>query len=272
MTAQYGGHPLLAGLHVTRAGYFPRARGQYVERDSIDETILIYCLDGAGWYRAAGQFGTITAGQAFFALPGEAHAYGADNSNPWVIQWAHFCGDHAADLLALAGVSPGQQLLSIGRRQNLVNLFDELLAVLEHGYSLYYLINAAAQLRQLLSNIALLHAYSPPPDAKELNTGKIISYMMAHISEPGQLDDFAAQAFMSRSHFSRKFHEKTGFAPFDYFIRLKIQKACELLETSDMSVAEISYSLGYRDPYYFSRLFKKVMGQAPQRYRRSRNS
>lgn len=272
VVAQHSQHPLLAGLHVTRAGYFPRARGQYVERDSHEEYILIYCLDGAGWYRAAGQFGAITAGQTFFALPGEAHAYGADDTQPWIIQWAHFAGGHAPDLLALAGVAAGQQLLSIGRRPELINLFNSLFDTLARGYGLYYLINAAALLRQILSNIALQYAYSPPSDSKDLNTEKIISYMMDHLSESCRLDDFADEAFMSRSHFSRKFHQKTGYAPFDYYIRLKIQRACELLETCDLSVAEISHSLGYGDPYYFSRLFKKVMGRPPQLYRQLRHS
>ena len=272
VTAQHSRHPLLAGLTVTRAGYFPRAKGQYVERDSIEEYILIYCLDGAGWYRTAGQFGAITAGQAFFVLPGEAHAYGADDTQPWIIQWAHFNGEHSPHFLALAGVTEGQQVLSVGRRLNLINLFNELLSALERGYSLYYLINAAALLRQILSNIALLHTYSPPPDAKTLNTEKIISYMMDHLSESRRLDDFADEAFMSRSHFSRKFHEKTGYAPYDYFIRLKIQKACELLETSDLSISQISHRLGYQDPYYFSRIFKKIMNVAPKQYRLRRGT
>jgi AraC-like DNA-binding protein len=271
VVAQHSRHPLLTGLQVTRAGYFPRARGQYVERDSIGEYILIYCLDGAGWYRTADQFGPVAAGDAFFVLPGTPHAYGADDARPWIIQWAHFKGDQVSHLLALAGVSAERQLLQIGRHTELVNLFDRLFDVLARGYSLHYLINAAATLRQILSSIALLASYSPPPDAKVLNTERIINYMMNHLTEPSRLDDFATQAFMSRSHFSRRFHEKTGYAPYDYFIRLKIQKACELLETTDLNVGEISQRLGYTDPYYFSRLFKKVMHQAPTRYRQARN-
>ncbi|MCB0166075.1 MAG: helix-turn-helix transcriptional regulator, partial [Anaerolineae bacterium] len=69
---------------------------------------------------------------------------------------------------------------------------------------------------------------------------------------------------------ARVFKKKTGYAPIDYFIRLKIQKACELLETTDQQVSEIGHSLGYPDIYYFSRLFKKVVGLSPRQYRAER--
>jgi AraC family transcriptional regulator of arabinose operon len=53
----------------------------------------------------------------------------------------------------------------------------------------------------------------------------------------------------------------------DYFIHLKIQEACKLLVLSRLSISEIAYELGYEDPYYFSRIFKKVMGTSPLQYR-----
>jgi AraC-like DNA-binding protein len=93
--------------------------------------------------------------------------------------------------------------------------------------------------------------------------------MLEQLTQPLSLDDFADYAAMSRSYFSRQFREKTGYAVMDYFTRLKIQKACELLETTEMKVTEISHYLGYKDPYYFSRLFKKVSGISPSHYRQN---
>ena len=54
------------------------------------------------------------------------------------------------------------------------------------------------------------------------------------------------------------------------FQRIKVSHACYLLDISDDTVAQIASWLGYDDPYYFSRLFKKVMGISPQGYRRER--
>src|SRR5262249_10574748 len=64
----------------------------------------------------------------------------------------------------------------------------------------------------------------------------------------------------------------TGFAPEDFFIRLKIQRACEILEATDLCVKEVAAKLGYDDAFYFSRLFKSVNGVAPTEYRRLADS
>lgn len=56
-------------------------------------------------------------------------------------------------------------------------------------------------------------------------------------------------------------------SPMDYFIHLKLQKACLLLYTDDIKVKDIALLVGYDDPYYFSRLFKKYQGLSPDQYR-----
>ena len=54
-----------------------------------------------------------------------------------------------------------------------------------------------------------------------------------------------------------------------YFIHLKIRKACELLDQTELTVQEIAVAIGYDDPYYFSRIFKKIQGVSPSAYRQS---
>lgn len=268
--ARESSHRLLADLYLTRAGYFPHAAGHRVARDTIDEFIAIYCVAGQGWYAATGQRWPVAAGDFLVVLPGTAHAYGADEAAPWTIHWAHFSGADAGDLLALAGITPGQPLFPVGERPGLVALFMEILQTLQSGYSLYHLLAAAAALRQLLSQVALVHRYTPPASRRDVHVERIITFMLEHLDERLTLDALAAEAAMSRGHFSRRFHDRTGYPPIDYFIRLKMQRAAELLEGSDLSMGEISDLLGYSDPYYFSRLFKKIMGAAPTQYRAER--
>lgn len=263
-------HPLLADLYLTRAGYFPRAAGHRVARASIDEFIAIYCVAGRGWYATNGQHWPVVAGDFLIVLPGTAHSYGADEDEPWTIHWAHFDGARAADFLELAGITPAQPLFPVGERLGLVTLFMEILQTLQSGYSRYHLLAAAAALRQILSQVALVHRYAPEGSRRDVHVERMISFMLERLDEPLTLDALAAEAAMSRSHFSRRFHDRTGYAPIDYFIRLKMQRAGELLEGSDLSIGEISELLGYTDPYYFSRLFKKIMGAAPTQYRTER--
>ena len=63
------------------------------------------------------------------------------------------------------------------------------------------------------------------------------------------------------------FRKETGVSPIHYYIRLKIQKACEYIELSDLKLSEIATRLGFEDASYFSRIFTHVMGISPSRYR-----
>ena len=60
---------------------------------------------------------------------------------------------------------------------------------------------------------------------------------------------------------------QTGQSPLSYFNLLKVQKACFMLDETDMKINQISSKLGLSDPYYFSRMFTKVMGLSPKEYR-----
>ena len=94
-----------------------------------------------------------------------------------------------------------------------------------------------------------------------------IAYMMRHLDRPLQAATLAAQANISLSHFFTLFKRYVGSTPMDYFIRLRLRRACHLLENTEMSVKAIAYTLGYEDPYYFSRIFKSFNRISPSKYR-----
>ena len=72
---------------------------------------------------------------------------------------------------------------------------------------------------------------------------------------------------LSTSALSAKFKAATGHSPLQYFNLMKMRRACELLDTTSHTIAQISLKLGIEDPYYFSRLFSKTMGVSPKAYR-----
>jgi len=73
------------------------------------------------------------------------------------------------------------------------------------------------------------------------------------------------------SYFSTIFRERTGYAPVEYFNHLKVQKACQYLLLPDITIKETAQKLGMDDPYYFSRMFSKLMGISPKEYRKRNN-
>ena len=94
-----------------------------------------------------------------------------------------------------------------------------------------------------------------------------VAYMAQHLDRPLQVATLAARANISPSHFFALFKRRIGSAPMDYFTRLRMERACQLLETTSLSVKEVAAELGYEDPFYFSRVFKSVNQLAPSDYR-----
>lgn len=94
-----------------------------------------------------------------------------------------------------------------------------------------------------------------------------INHMWQHVNEPLRISILSAVAGVSASHFFWLFKSVTGCPPIHFFIRLRMHCACELLRDQNLSVKEAAFQLGYDDPYYFSRMFKLVMGVTPRDYR-----
>ncbi|HTQ49579.1 MAG TPA: AraC family transcriptional regulator [Candidatus Acidoferrales bacterium] len=94
-----------------------------------------------------------------------------------------------------------------------------------------------------------------------------IGYMVRHLDKPLRVSTLATEVHISLSHFFCLFKRHVGSTPLDYFIRLRMRRARRLLEDTEMSVKAIAYTLGYDDPFYFSRIFKSFNGIAPSQYR-----
>lgn len=94
-----------------------------------------------------------------------------------------------------------------------------------------------------------------------------IAYMKRHLDMPLQASTLVARANVSPSSFFTMFKRHVGHTPIDYFIRMRMRRACRLLEETGMSVKSVAYALGYNDPFYFSRIFKSFNRIAPSEYR-----
>ncbi|MCQ6557219.1 AraC family transcriptional regulator [Paenibacillus mendelii] len=101
------------------------------------------------------------------------------------------------------------------------------------------------------------------PDA----AAQVKLYIQEHYAESITLESLAEVLNYSVPHLSAMFKQKTGFSPIGYLIRIRIDKAATLLVETDATLREIAASVGYQDPYYFGRLFKKYRGVSPDRFR-----
>jgi AraC family transcriptional regulator, arabinose operon regulatory protein len=91
--------------------------------------------------------------------------------------------------------------------------------------------------------------------------------MQEPINENISLNELSRQYNYSVSRFSNLFKQKTGYAPIDYFVQMKMQKACQQLDFTVRSVKDIAFSMGFDDPYYFSKRFRTIIVMSPKKYR-----
>jgi AraC family transcriptional regulator len=98
---------------------------------------------------------------------------------------------------------------------------------------------------------------------------RCLELLHARLSADVSLDDLAAEAQLSPYHFARMFKQSVGVPPRVYLTRLRIEKACEILERTDLPVTEIAFEVGYSTNQVLARVFNKHMRMSPTDYRRA---
>ena len=106
------------------------------------------------------------------------------------------------------------------------------------------------------------------PRAESSRVAQAIRYMRQHLAEPVTVEDVAHAVNLSPSHFSREFKSRTGYSPYEYLVLRRIDEAKHLLTTSELSVTEIAYQVGYNSKENFIHAFQKNVGVSPGLFRR----
>jgi AraC-like DNA-binding protein len=259
----------LKQLYLCSLGYYPQAEGHYTYRKKgLPENFLFYCVDGNGFYKIEDKQYEVGPNE-FFILPQNVeHSYGSMERNPWSIYWIHFGGELLPHFNSLRTVQEHYKPAYIKSNDEIFTLFNKMYKTLELGYSTDNLLFANMCLPHFLTLFVYAAKHSIT-NTKEKNdcVDNAILYMREHIHENISLPDLSASYDYSTSRFSDIFKQKTGYSPIDYFIQMKMQKACQQLDLTDLSIKEVASQMGFDDPYYFSRRFSKVIGMPPTKYR-----
>jgi AraC family transcriptional regulator of arabinose operon len=269
MVEKLARHPLTKDCYPTAMGYYPQASGHAMQRDPHNDNLLMYCTSGRGHLRTGSWQGTVEAGQTLLLPQGLSHAYEADEADPWTLFWVHFQGASTRVFLQYLGYREGRPVVESGVSPVLIGAFTSMMEVRRTGYSTRAFINAANQLRHLVTQMSLEISAHQGRMQSGFELESIQAYMMENLEQTISLDTLAAVANMSKYHFSTRYKELTGYSPIKHFLNMKMEHACNLLDSTDLGVGAIAGKLGYEDSLYFSRLFRKTIGLSPRRYRAS---
>jgi AraC family transcriptional regulator, arabinose operon regulatory protein len=257
--------PLIRGLYITDIGFYPNALRHYRKREKgISENILIYCIHGSGTIQAHGQSYFMEA-NSYFVIPAHwPHVYWASENDPWSIYWIHFGGARSLCFEKFFGHQIAIKAAASSRLVDRINLFNEILTSLELGFSKENIDFANLNLNALLASFFYVETYWASKGYQSKNpVEQAIFFMQENLSRSIKIQDIAQKVRLSESHLSKIFRNKTGLSPFEYFINLKMQEAIRLITNKSLRIKEVAFALGYEDPLYFSRLFKKHIGKSP---------
>lgn len=173
-------------------------------------------------------------------------------------------------------VHPERVLVISGKREELITSGA---SMTWHDLALYLIARhlgaAAAQwvarmfaLQWHQDGLAAYMVFEGRRDHGDLAVGTAQKWVATHFSVANPLEEMMRRAALSERTFKRRFTAATGLSPIAYVQRLRIEDAKRRLERTEASVDEISWQVGYEEPAFFRRLFKRVTGVAPGSYRR----
>ena len=231
---------------------------------------LIYIASGKVHFHFGDKEEIITAGHMVLYRPKEPQKYEYYLQEQPEVYWVHFTGGNVKNLLRSYGISDNLKIFPCGSSLEYQNHFrvmiEELQLCKEHYPELLEM-----HLRQIF---IMLHRQLNSDSKIESSVlaeemDKAMLYFNKHYNDDINIEKFASTIHMSTSWFIRNFKQYTGQTPMNYILSIRITNAENLLENTDYNLTEISRIIGYENPLYFSRIFKKQKGLSPSEYRKN---
>lgn len=231
---------------------------------------LLYIAAGKAHFHFDGKEEIITAGHMVLYRPKEPQKYEYYGEDQTEVYWVHFTGSNVKNLLRSYGLTDDKRVFYCGSDLEYQNHFRAMIQELQMCKDDYTEM-LEIHLRQIF---IMLHRYFKT--SSKMNNSQITEeidkatmFFNEHYNEDIRIDEYAEAHNMSTSWFIRNFKQYTGSTPMQYILSIRIYNAEALLKNPQYNITEIANIVGYDNPLYFSRIFKKVKGLSPSEYRKN---
>ncbi len=237
-----------------------------------DHFVLHAVESGEGSFESGSKTWELGPGSCFLIRPGVKAAYRASEERPWAYIWTGFNGAKADSIACAAGLGSAKPV--IDAKEAFPELLKSFAALKEAG-------KLQGSARQLAETATLYGVFSVLAKAaghqkeeaqvsrKELHVQKAIEFLERNHSRELSVDELARHVGIDRTHLAHVFKLVMNSSPSGCLLALRVKKSCELLASRpDLSVKEVAFSVGYRDPLLFSKTFRRLKGMPPAEFRR----
>lgn len=260
--------PLIVGSCGTYRLYTKQKLPTYRPRGRIDYQIL-YVASGRAHFHIDGKEQIVTAGHMVIYRPREMQKYEYYGKDQTEVYWVHFTGGNVKNLLRKYGIMDNMKVFYVGDGLEYQQIFREMIMELQLCKE-----DHQEMLEMLFRRILIMVHRHLSTERKTGNhfmieeVDKAAAYFNEHYNQEINIQEYAISRNMSTSWFIRNFKQYMGETPMQYILAVRISNAENLLESTDYNVTEISNIIGYDNPLYFSRIFKKQRGVSPSEYRK----
>ena len=249
---------------VTSCGITYRNKDYFVTIKRPERNLIEYIVDGKGYIEYDGKLYSVEKGDSVVIRSGVNVKYYSDSSDPYVKLWFTATGTFAEAVLSIV---MGKEKISVVRK-NSYNIIEKLLTSIEK--------NGTETVRDSHAFMDVMYLMFPEKIStgkKEDNpetgdfTDKIKDYIDLFLRDGITVEKTAEHFHISKRYLIEQFKRKWGVTPGKYMTKKRLCEAAELLELSDFTVGEISNTLGFCEPGYFTKVFTLAYGMSPKKYR-----
>lgn len=247
--------------------------GHYFGPAVRDHFLIHYIHSGKGRFCVGDREYPLNKGQGFLICPDIVTYYQADFEDPWHYSWAGFHGLKAEGLLKSAGLTMDAPILST-KDDYIENCFEQIIKAgsLQRGAEIRLLGLLCLFLSELIEQNGSEALQEQAGSRKEIYVKKAIEYVELNYSRKIRISELAHHLSLDRSYLGSVFKGQLGISLQDFLLNFRMEKACELMNNENLTIGDISRSVGYDDPLLFSKLFRKNRGTSPREYRKSANA
>jgi AraC-like DNA-binding protein len=243
--------------------YFTWEKGRVLQEFQIN-----YITEGSGIFETSTDQFQVVPGSMLIIRPGMWHRYKPDPNTGWNEHYIGFKGDFCSNLFNEGFFQAGKPVLYVGFQESLLKLFFEIIQQVKDEKTGHQQVSAANTILMLSKILSVVRNQEFAGKTIERNIRKACMYFRENLNVNVNIEKLATDLNVGYSYFRQMFRKYTGISPSQYHLSLRIQKAKDLLVSTDQSFKEIAIDLGFETYFYFSRIFKDKTGKSPMEFRK----
>ena len=234
----------------------------------LQEYQINYITEGSGIFETSTDQFQVVPGSILILRPGIWHRYKPDSDTGWNEHYLGFNGDFCSSIFREGFFQASKPVLYVGFQENLLKLFFEIIQLVKDEKAGHHQVTASNTILMLSKILSIVRNQEFAGKSIERTIRKACLYLRENLGTNVNIEKLAKDQHVGYSYFRQMFRKYTGISPTQYHLSIRMQKAKDLLASTEESFKEIAASLGFESYFYFSRIFKDKTGQSPMEFRK----